>query len=75
MVSDALIPLLDTHLSSGLPHGLRLRVHRCVWDFVTVHDISRMAVYTTDEHGSPVDFYLCEFVFIGGCLRRFRSEA
>ena len=29
----------------------------------------------TDEHRLTVDFYLCEFVFICGCLRRFRSEA
>ena len=29
----------------------------------------------SDEHRLIVDFYLCKFVFICGCLRRFRSEA
>jgi hypothetical protein len=29
----------------------------------------------TDEHRFTVDFYLCEFVFICGCLPKFRSEA
>ena len=28
-----------------------------------------------DEHRLIVDVYLCEFVFICGCLRRFRSDA
>ena len=28
-----------------------------------------------DEHRLIVDFYLCKFVFICGCLHRFRSEA